>query len=76
VLADVERGIDRPKPLKKHPVYFYELTRLNIDISTADDFVEVVETDNVQTSTLLGTRRRIPNEAKHPQNTGELLAGG
>jgi hypothetical protein len=61
---------------EKQPVYFYELTRLNIDSSTADDLVEIVEADNVQTSTLLDTRRRIPNDAKHPQNTGELLAGG
>ena len=73
--ADVEFEIERPNSLKSSRL-FYELTRLDIDISTADDLVEVVDADNVQTSALPGTGRRIPNEAKHPQNTVELLAGG
>ncbi len=73
--ADVEFGIERPNSLKSSRL-FYGLTRLDKDISTADDLVEVVDADNVQTSALPGAGRRIPNETNHPQNTVELLAGG
>jgi hypothetical protein len=49
-------------------------TCLNVDVAATDNVVEVVDADNVQTSALLCAGRRVPNEAKHPHNSIELLA--
>jgi hypothetical protein len=49
------------------------LARFDEDVHATDSPVEVVDADDVQTGTLLGTGRRIPNLTEHPQNTFELL---
>ena len=53
------------------------LTSLNVDVPPADNVIEVVNTDDVQTSAFLGAVGWVwTDETKHPERAIELLARG